>query len=62
MSEVEETVRAAMKKAYLLGQSYWRLADSDWTSNHRKSEQVARDFSTLVDETVAKLPTSSGEE
>jgi predicted aminopeptidase len=54
-----DAVSKAMRKAWQLGQTYWRQADSDYVSDHRRSEETQRQFDALVDETRAMLAAAS---
>jgi hypothetical protein len=53
---VEDELRAALRKAYNFGQTYWQQADSDYSSQHKKSEETARKFAEFVEQTCAWLP------
>ena len=45
----------ALRQAYNYGQTYWQQADSDYVSQHKKSEETAIKFAAFVDESVAAL-------
>ncbi len=53
--EPQEMVRNALRRAYSMGQRYWQLADSDFTSDHRKSDIVEVQFNALVEATVTQM-------
>ena len=48
----QEQITVALNKAFQLGQDYWRLADSDSYSDHRKASAIWTKFSELVNETI----------
>ena len=48
-----EELRAALKRAYNLGQTYWQQADSEYSSHWKKAEVTQATFRQLVDDTVA---------
>lgn len=48
-------IKTALRKAYLLGQTYWQQADSEYTSQHRKADETQAKFEQLVTDTVAAL-------
>ncbi len=48
-----EELRAALKRAYRLGQNYWSQADSDYTSQWKKAEVTQATFEQLVEDTVS---------
>lgn len=50
-----EAVRAALRKAYNLGQTYWQQADSEYRSENKKSDATAAKFLKLIDDTVAQI-------
>jgi hypothetical protein len=58
-AELEEAVRAAMKRAYNLGQTYWQQADSEYTSQHKKADVTAGRFIELTDEICSKVRLSA---
>lgn len=47
------TVEKALRRAFSLGQMYWQQADSDYTSEHKKSYVTRGRFEALVKETIA---------
>ena len=51
----EENIRLALRKAFLLGQTYWQQADSEYTSQHRKADATREQFLQLVEDTVAGI-------
>ena len=48
-----EELRAALKRAYNLGQTYGEQADSEYRSQWKKADVTAASFRQLVDDTVA---------
>ena len=48
-------VSKALREAYNLGQRYWQQADSDYISQHKKSDDTRAKFLALVEETCAAL-------
>jgi hypothetical protein len=57
-NELIDTIFKAMRTAWQLGQTYWRQADSDFTSDHRRSDETQRKYDALVQETIAALSRS----
>lgn len=55
--DLQDVVSKALRRAWQLGQTYWRQADSDSLADHRRSELTQESFSSLVDETRAALAT-----
>jgi hypothetical protein len=53
----DELVKRALKRAFLLGQTYWQQADSPYTSQHKKADETLLKLGALKDETVAALTT-----
>ena len=51
----QEALRAALKRAYNLGQIYWQQADSEYISQQDKSDITAETFRKLVEDTVASF-------
>lgn len=51
----EEALRAAMRKAFNFGQTYWRQADSDHVSQHKKADITRDKFIQLTEDTCAIL-------
>jgi hypothetical protein len=52
---LSDAMRAALRRAFSLGQTYWQQADSEYTSQHRKADETQAKFDTLVAETVAAI-------
>lgn len=52
-SSQEAKVRAAMRRAFSLGETHWRLSDSESPSQWRKADETYDKFAAMVDETVA---------
>jgi hypothetical protein len=48
-----EEIRAALRLAYNLGQTYWQQADSEYTSQWKKADATSAKFRQLVEDTVA---------
>jgi hypothetical protein len=48
-----EELRAALKKAFQLGQNYWSWSDSEYSSHWKKADVAKANFDQLVDDTVA---------
>ena len=46
-------IEQALRQAFSMGQVYWQQADSDYTSEHRKSDKTREQFEALVCETLA---------
>ncbi|OZI57626.1 hypothetical protein [Bordetella genomosp. 4] len=51
--KLRERLDKAFKRAYLLGQDYWRLADSESWADNRRSNDVQDKFDALRSETVS---------
>lgn len=49
---LEAALRAAMKKAFNFGQTYWQQADSHFISQQNKSDIARESFNKLVNDTV----------
>lgn len=52
MSKKDEALKLALKKAFDLGQRYWQQANSDFTSQWRKSDVTLASFNQLVEDTI----------
>ena len=48
-----EELRAALNRAYRLGQNYWAQADSDYTSQWKKAAVTQATFEQFVEDTVS---------
>lgn len=48
-----EELRAALKRAYNLGQTYWQQADSEYSSQWKKADATQATFRQLVEDTVS---------
>ena len=46
-------ISAAMRKAFRLGQTYWQQSDSDFVSQHKKSDVTLESFNVLAAEAQA---------
>lgn len=55
-----DAVSMALRRAWQLGQTYWQQADSDYISQHKKSEETQRKFEKLCDDTIAALREKQG--
>lgn len=55
LESLTEQVRASLRRAYNLGQTYWQQADSEYISQHRKADVTAGCFVELIDATVADV-------
>ena len=58
LAELEDKVdiaSIALRNAWQLGQTYWQQVDSDYESQHKKSEVTQAKFQELVDETRAAI-------
>jgi 2-polyprenyl-6-methoxyphenol hydroxylase-like FAD-dependent oxidoreductase len=51
----EQTLRAALGRAYSLGQIYWQQADSESYLQNKKADATDAKFKQLVEESVAAL-------
>jgi hypothetical protein len=51
LEDKADIVSNALRKAWGLGQKYWQQADSEYTTQHRKSEKTQENFMNLVDDT-----------
>lgn len=58
--EQADAVSMALRRAWQLGQTYWQQADSDYISQHKKSEETQRKFEKLCDDTIAALRAKGG--
>ena len=52
MSKKDEALKLALKKAFDLGKRYWQQANSDFTSQWRKSDVTLASFNQLVEDTI----------
>jgi len=50
-----EEIRAALRLAFNLGQTYWQQADSDYTSQWKKADVTLAKFKQLVEDTVSSF-------
>ena len=48
--DLQDAVSFAMRRAWLLGQTYWQQADSESYSQNKKSDETQKKFDALVDE------------
>lgn len=51
----EAQLRAALRRAYNFGQTYWQQADSESYSQNAKSDLTAAQFFDLVNETATQM-------
>lgn len=54
-----EELRAALKRAYNLGQIYWQMADSDNIRDWKKADATEAMFKQFVDNTVSAFEEKS---
>lgn len=52
-TKLGEQMEKAITRAYLMGQNYWRLADSESWADHRRSNDIQDKFDALRSETVS---------
>ena len=52
---MSETLTKALKRAYSLGQEYWRLADSESYSHNKRAAATEAKFKELIEETARDL-------
>lgn len=57
-----DKIETALKKAYLLGQTFMQQADSESHAQNRRAFETQARFDALVSETVAQQSASVGEE
>ena len=50
-----EEIRAALRLAFNLGQTYWQQADSDYTSQWKKADVTLAKFKQLIEDTVSSF-------
>lgn len=50
----DEALKLALKKAFDLGQRWWQLADSEYSSHWKKADAVKERFNQLVEDTIRK--------
>ena len=48
-----EELRAALQRAYRLGQNYWAQADSEYPSHWKKADVTQATFEQFVENTLA---------
>lgn len=53
--EIAETLAKALRRAYLLGQTYWQQADSESYAQNRRADETQRKFEALMDEVQSAL-------
>lgn len=51
IEDSQDIASKALRHAWQLGQTYWQQADSEYVSQHRKSDETYAKFQQLVDET-----------
>ena len=56
--DTADKVGAALRMAFIMGQTYWQQADSEHTSQHRKAGETMEKYNQLRSETVAMLTAS----
>lgn len=55
MNQNDQMMREALRKSFTLGQRYWQQADSDYESEHKKSDETHQKYRQLVEETLQAL-------
>jgi chromosome segregation ATPase len=50
-ADLADDVTKAVRRAWFLGQEYWRLGDSESYSENRQSDEIGRKFEALMKET-----------
>lgn len=53
-----EELRAALGRAFILGQTYWQQADSEYSSHWKKADVTHAEFKKLVEDTVTSFEES----
>lgn len=56
--DMQDLVSKALRRAWQLGQTYWQQADSDFVSQHKKSDITQARFDELIEETRAAVATT----
>lgn len=56
--DMQDLVSKSLRRAWQLGQTYWRQADSDFVSQHKKSDITRARFDELIEETRAAVATT----
>jgi hypothetical protein len=56
--DTSDKVGAALRKAFLMGQTYWQQADSEYASHNRKADETMAKYNQLKQETLAILTES----
>ena len=51
IEDSQDIASKALRRAWKLGQTYLKQADSEYVSQHRKSDETYAKFQQLVDET-----------
>jgi hypothetical protein len=52
----QHDIEKALRLAFNMGQDYWRNADHEFTSRHRKADEIRQKFEYLVADTLKALP------
>lgn len=60
-TDLADAVIKAMRRAWFLGQEYWRLADSESYRDNMKSDEIGRKFEALMKETRDRVWMGIGE-
>lgn len=55
-----EELKAALKRAFQLGQNYWSCADSEYSSNWKKADAAKASFDQLVENTLNAFKEKNG--
>jgi hypothetical protein len=53
--DIAEMIELSLHRAWNLGQTYWRQADSDYISNHKRAEVTQKAFNQLRLEVAAVI-------
>lgn len=62
MTDIHDTadlVSKALRRAWLLGQTYWQQADSEYQSHWKKADATQDTFAQLLEDTRAAILTSN---
>lgn len=59
IEDSQDIASKALRRAWQLGQTYWQQADSEYASQHRKSDETYSKFQQLVDETRDAIANST---
>ena len=62
MTDIHDTadlVSKALRRAWLLGQTYWQQADSEYQSHWKKADATLDAFNQLIEDTRAAILTAN---